>query len=250
MRLFLLLAGLLSACSPKSSTDSADTASPVDTSSDTAGPEDTADTEDTEDTEDSEYPIISGDCFVLDDELTDTAPSLFSNAIDFGEQGFDEESLSEDGALLYATDNAGGSSIYSEVFSFELLHHCEDAKLLKTETQIDYTDSQGKITDMLLEIDAVKIGVSVTRAFAYPPDTPYTNELAEELLVKKLTGVLESTSNVAEEDAWEKQILHILAYTSDHQDRVVESYEGLDPALKADTIVVVTSTEGEDTFLY
>ena len=128
MRLFLLLAGLLSACSPKSSTDSADTASPVDTSSDTASPEDTADTEDTED---SEYPIISGDCFVLDDELTDTAPSLFSNAIDFGEQGFDEASLSEDGALLYATDNAGGSSIYSEVFSFELLHHCEDAKLLK-----------------------------------------------------------------------------------------------------------------------
>ena len=103
---------------------------------------------------------------------------------------------------------------------------------------------------MLLEIDSVKIGVSVTRAFVYPPDTPYTNELAEELLEKKLAGVLDSSANVGDEDAWEKQILHILAYSPDHQARVLESYQELDPSLTADTIVMVTSTEGEDAFLY
>ena len=105
-------------------------------------------------------------------------------------------------------------------------------------------------TGPINRIDSLKIGVSVTRAFAYPPETPYTNELAEELLEKKLAGVLESSANVSPEDAWEKQILHILAYTPDHQARVLESYQALDPSLTADTIVVVTSTEGEDAFLY
>ena len=249
----LLLILLLSGCSPKDSDSGEDTSSNQDTSADSGEPvdsgDDTSNPEETGDT-DSDFPAISGDCFVLDDELTDTAPSVFSNSIDFGEIGFSEDYLSEGGNTLYASDNAGGSSVYSEVFAFELLHRCEEALLLKTETEITYTDSQGKITDMLLEIDSLKIGVSVTRAFAYPPETPYTNELAEELLEKKLAGVLESSANVSPEDAWEKQILYILAYTPDHQARVLESYQTLDPSLTADTIVVVTSTEGEDTFLY
>ena len=252
MRPPFLLVLLLSACSPKAADTGEDTSSP-DTSVDSAEPidsgEDTSNPEETGDT-DSDFPAISGDCFVLDDELTDTAPSVFSNSIDFGELGFSEDYLSEGGSTLYASDNAGGSSVYSEVFAYELLHRCEEALLLKTETEIAYTNSQGKITDMLLEIDSLKIGVSVTRAFAYPPETPYTNELAEELLEKKLAGVLESSANVSPEDAWEKQILYILAYTPDHQARVLESYQTLDPSLTADTIVVVTSTEGEDTFLY
>lgn len=256
MRLLLSLSLIISGCAPKDSDSNEDTSSATDTSGDTGDPVDTAgdsgSPEDTGDTDDPEsgFPEISGDCLVLDVELTDEVSSVFSNSINFGETGFDEAYLSEGGTTLFETDNAGGSSLFSEIFAFELLHRCEDARLLKTETEITYTDSQGKITDMLLEIDSVKIGVSVTRAFVYPPDTPYTNELAEELLEKKLAGVLDSSANVGDEDAWEKQILHILAYSPDHQARVLESYQELDPSLTADTIVMVTSTEGEDAFLY
>ena len=35
---------------------------------------------------------------------------------------------------MFATPNAGGSSLESEVMSFEVLHYCEGATLLKTET--------------------------------------------------------------------------------------------------------------------
>lgn len=253
MRRIFLFALSLAACGPGSPDSHSDTAVAHPTPGDSGVSEDTSgDTSGTEDTSDNsiDFPTISGDCFVLDSELTDSAPSLFANSIDFEEFGFNADYLSDGGNTIYASDNAGGSSIYSEVFAFELLHRCENAVLLKTETEIVYTDSEGKITDMLLEIDSVKIGVSVTRAFAYPPETPYTQELAQALLEKKLSGVLESSSNVGPEDAWSKQILHILAYTPDHQARVLESYEKLESSLKSDTIVVVTSTEGEDAFLY
>ena len=42
-----------------------------------------------------DFPAITGDCFVLDSELTETAPSLFANSIDFGEMGFNADYLSE-----------------------------------------------------------------------------------------------------------------------------------------------------------
>ena len=106
------------------------------------------------------------------------------------------------------------------------------------------------MTDLLVEMDSHKIGVSVTRAFAYPPETPYTDEMAASLLEKKLSGVLDSTANVSSTDRWNKQVLYVLAYTSDHSSRIVEVYQGLDDAIKADTILLVTTTEGEDSFLY
>jgi hypothetical protein len=187
---------------------------------------------------------------VLDTELSDDQAHPFANGIDFAEEGFNEAYLSSDGTRILQTENAGGSSIYSEVFAFEMLFHCEDAVLLKTETEISYTDANGKITDLLVEMDGLKIGVSVTRAFVYPPDTPYTEEMATELLTKKLEGVQASTANVAPEDAWEKQVLHVLAYTPDHSAKVLAVFSGLDDSLKADTVLMVTTTEGDDDFMY
>ena len=247
--LFLLLSACTASTPPTSDSGgvSEDSGIPSDSGIDTSQPVDTADTSTPEA---SSFPDIQGDCDVLGPELSDEETHTFSNSLDFGMAGFDEEYLSAGGAQIYETDNAGGSSIFSEVFAFELLFRCENAALLKTETEISYTTTQGKITDLLVEIDATKIGVSVTRAFAYPPDTPYTPEMAEELLEKKLSGILESSENVAPEDAWEKQILHVLAYTADHQQTVLTTYADLDPALKADTILLVTATEGEDSFLY
>ena len=45
-------------------------------------------------------------------------------------------------------------------------------------------------------------------------------------------------------------MLHVLAYTTDHSQQVLDVFENLDSSLRSDTILVVTTTEGEDDFLY
>ncbi|MCK6520626.1 hypothetical protein L6R49_04210 [Myxococcota bacterium] len=194
---------------------------------------------------------LSGDCGVLTEALlTDPAPGLYVNTLDFGAETFDPSLLSEGGQVIYEAGNLGGSSLLSEVFAYEVLYRCELAALLKTEAEIVYTDSGGKKTDLLVEIDGLKLGVSVTRAYHYPPDDPYTLELATELLTKKLGDLPLSTANVAPEDAWVKQLLSILAYTPEHAALIEESWLGLDDSLRGDAILIVTVTEGDDEELY
>ncbi len=199
------------------------------------------------------FGAISGDCGLVDGTLLDSPePLLLRNAIDFADRPFTEDDLAElsaGGREIYLDGNAGGSSIYSEIFAYEVLQRCELAHLLKTETEIIY-DTQGVITDLLTEIDGRKIGVSVTRAFGFPPEDPYTVAQARALLEDKLADVLASSDNVSAEDAWVKQILHVLAYEPMHADSVVTAHAEIDPALRADTIVVVTVTDGMDDFMY
>jgi hypothetical protein len=102
----------------------------------------------------------------------------------------------------------------------------------------------------LVSIDMFKVGVSVTRAYIYPPGTPYTQQIAYDLLLKKLSDIQVSTANVAPEDAWPKQILHVLAYTAEYADTMEAAYATLDPAVRADTILWLTVTEGSDEFIY
>ena len=197
------------------------------------------------------FGVLSGDCDVLDDELTSAAPSLFESAIDFAAPFTDDEAdqLSDGGQVILAEGNAGGSSLYSEIFAFELLARCELAPLLKTETAIDY-DQGGAITDLLVAVDGEKIGVSVTRAVAFPFDDPYTAEQASELLERKLGDILESTAHVSAADRWQKQILLVLAYGPAHADAMREALAGIDEATRADTIVWILVTDGADDFVY
>ena len=198
-----------------------------------------------------EFGSITGDCGVLTTtNLSDDSPWVFSNSIDFGSSEFHEWRISTEADYILEADNAGGSSLYSEIYAFEVLRRCEEAALLKTETEVIYNVSDGSITDLLLEIDELKIGVSVTRAYGWPPEDPYTEEMAITLLEKKLNGIIESSANVAPEDSWEKQVLHVLAYTSDHADTIIEVFNSMDSSLTVDTVLFVTTTEGEDEFLY
>ncbi|MEO7091835.1 MAG: hypothetical protein ABI175_01210, partial [Polyangiales bacterium] len=147
------------------------------------------------------------------------------------------------------TPNAGGSSGLSEVFAFEQLSRCEQATLVKTETQIVY-DTPGKITDLEVLIAGHKIGVSVTRAVAFPFGQPYTLAAASTLITKKLTDIQASTMNVSAADKWDKQILAVLAWDDQAADIVAQAWTAADAQTKADTIVIVTVTAGEDTFIY
>jgi hypothetical protein len=147
------------------------------------------------------------------------------------------------------TPNAGGSSGLSEVFAFEELARCETASLLKTETEIVY-DTAGKITDMEVSLDAQKIGVSVTRAVAYPFGSAYTLDAATTLITKKLTDIKASTANVSDADRWSKQVLAILAWDSAAADTMAQAWANVSADTRGDTIVVLTTTDGEDLFIY
>lgn len=201
------------------------------------------------------FGTLMGMCDVLDTELQDAQGSVIENQIDFAQDPYDMNDLMRltmGGQEIIKDGNAGGSSVLSEVFAYEVLYRCELAVLLKTETEIKYSDPNSKITDLLVEIDGQKIGVSVTRAVKFPRDdsTMYSVEQAKGLLNKKLKGILSSSMNVMPEDKWVKQILHVLAYDQQHATALKMAYGQIDASVKADTIVWITVTDGMDEFIY
>lgn len=196
---------------------------------------------------------VSGMCHVLTStELTGTSPGLFRATMTFSRRfndPADRPLLSPGGQHLADTPNAGGSSGFSEIFAYEELLHCESATLLHTETEITY-DTVGKITDLEVTLGGEKIGVSVTRAQTYPLGTPYTQSAATTLLNKKLGDIKMSTANVSDADQWRKQILAILAWDTQAADTFATAWAAIDADTKADTLVVITTTEGDDVFIY
>jgi hypothetical protein len=194
---------------------------------------------------------LSGDCGVLDAEEWDsTEPVIFRNIVDLGEQEFSEDLLSEGGLQIYEAGNLGGSSLHSEILSYEVLARCEGAQLQKTEGEIVYQDEAGKKTDLLVEIDAHRVGVSVTRAYHYPPDEAYTVEEGLSLLEDKLEDVLLSADNVDLSDAWTRSMLHVIAYDSIAADAIETAHEQLSPDVRDSTLIIVTVTDGEDDIVY
>ena len=244
-------------------TDVSDVTDPADASdtSDASNSTDAADATDSTDPTDTgiTYPRpgfgeLSGECGVMLEPGSRVAgPWMIANRLDFGIDAYDDddlELLTDGGQEILSDGNAGGSSLLSEVFAYEVLSRCEDALLLKTETEIVYTDVGGKKTDLLVTIGGLKWGVSVTRAVGYPRDAPYTVERAADLLEEKLSGVIASTANVAEEDAWARQILHVIAYDTEHLESLQTAFEALDDTVRSDTVVWVTVSDGDDEFLY
>ncbi len=193
---------------------------------------------------------IMGRCDVLDPAaFTSGEPAFLVNTLDFGDLGFDYDLLTPGGQEIFDDGNLGGSSLYSEVVAYEVLARCEMASLLKTEGEIVY-DVEGARTDLIVDFDGIEIGVSVTRAQGFPLEDPWSVEQAMVLLEDKLGDIPLSTANVAPEDAWVKQILHVVAYGPMHAQSLQMAYGALGPELTLDTIVIVTVTEGEDLFIY
>jgi hypothetical protein len=192
--------------------------------------------------------LASGACGVISSELTQATPSLENNLLVFvmGET-YDKASLSPDGQRMFDTANAGGSSTESEVMSFEVLHYCEGAKLLHTETEIAYQppDDSGAntITDLEVEIAGKKVGVSVTRAYR-PANQTLADADVKALLEKKLEGINRSSMRVLPQDKWVKQILHVFSVNKAATDAIGRVWKTIDAAIRADTIVLVTQTTG------
>lgn len=198
------------------------------------------------------FGAISGLCGELDDELTSPLPSFFDNEItfDMGYMMSNLQDLSPGAQTILAEGTAGGSSVLSEAFAYEVLYRCEGAVMLKTETKVEYDPVSSKKTDILVEIDGLRIGVSVTRAVGFPRDAPYTVERSVELLTGKLSDILISSANVVPADAWTKQILHVVAYGPMHAESIRAAEALIAPEIRADTILWVTVSNGDDAFLY
>jgi hypothetical protein len=191
---------------------------------------------------------LRGTCGTIRAMLHSPAPSLLRNDLAFvaGER-YARDTLTPGGQRLYDTMNAGGSSTESEAMSYEVLHFCEGASLVATETEIRYQppDDTGanSITDLLVTIGGERVGVSVTRAYV-PVPMMLTETSVRDLLTRKLVGINRSSMRVLPSDRWVKQILHVFAANATSADLVARVWATLDATTRADTIVVVTATVG------
>jgi hypothetical protein len=190
---------------------------------------------------------LSGSCGIVKTQLAKPTSTLVQNQLTFvAGETYDKASLSPDGQIMFDTPNAGGSSSESEVMSLEVLHACEGAKLLKTETQVKYVDDAAgppTITDILVEIGGKRVGVSVTRAYK-PQNQPFPDSEVKSLLEKKLEGILRSSARVAPTDKWVKQILHVFAANKAQADAVARVLPTIDASIRSNTIVLLTQTTG------
>jgi hypothetical protein len=200
------------------------------------------------------FGTIAGDCGVIDDaELDGVTPLWFAGELTFArryDDPADRGALTAGGLEVILDGNAGGSSVYSEVFAFEWLARCELATLIKTETEIIYTDPMSKRADLLVELDGRKVGVSVTRAVTFPFGDPYTLAAATDLIERKLDDIQLATAAASPGDAWSEQMLSILAYDQQHADVAMQAWSMLDAQTRDDTLVIVTVTSGDDLFIY
>jgi len=156
--------------------------------------------------------------------------------------------LSKGAKRLLTLPNAGGTSVYSEVMSFEVLSTLFHAKLECTEMELVYATGS-KITDYSIRVRDQVIGVSVTRAMKFGGGE-MTKEEAERLLTKKLYGVIDSTNGVIEEQKWKKQILHIFAENESIAKTMISTYHTLSDELKANTLVYVTIAKDSQWIFY
>lgn len=196
--------------------------------------------------------VISGSCDEIDTELIDPMAFRFENEITFPVRLMESDLAHfTDGARQVLSDGTvGGSSVYSEAMSFEVLARCEGATLIASEPFIRYMDESGTRTDLLVEIEGSRVGVSVTRAVHFPRADPYPLSEAQRLLMRKLEDIEESSANVDDRDRWVKQILHVMAYAPMHADMFRMAWEMTPVEMRHDTILLVTVTNGEDEFIY
>ena len=199
---------------------------------------------------------LSGMCGVISEaDVTSSSPKTVQVGFHWT-TGYvdpdDRSQLTAGGQHMAATPNAGGSSGLSEIFAYEELARCELAVFVKSETEIIYDPPTSKKTDLEITLYGHKLGVSVTRAFQGPLGSgPLQMSAAVELSNRKFSEIHDSTAGVQNTpDKWDKQILAVLADDTDDASTFLAATATLDPAVIGDTILVLTTTDGDDAFVY
>jgi hypothetical protein len=156
--------------------------------------------------------------------------------------------FSEGCLKMMSIPNAGGSSLISEVISFEMLQAFCKARLCKTEMEIFYFPSGSKITDYSVCINDEIYGVSVTRAFNFRGSEFFTETAAKHLLKKKLNGIYWSSKNVVKEHKWKKQILHTFCPDTTSANVVKNAYRTLKSEERGNSILLITICTNKSIF--
>lgn len=149
---------------------------------------------------------------------------------------FSDIGLTDGGMRMLVNPNAGGSSKYSEILSYEILRSMYAARLVWSEMELKYFPSGGKITDYSAEVFGHYVGVSVARAMKFRGT--FVDADALRLLHKKLYGINCSSATVV--GSFHKQILHLLAEHEYIAEVLQNVYPQLDSHLRSNTIVIVT----------
>jgi len=164
--------------------------------------------------------------------------------------------LCEGSLRVLHTPNAGGTSVWSEVISCEILTSLFNARLCKTEMELEYF-RPSSIVDFSLVLNQEasstmvsaqeweqkrcnRVGVSVTRAMKFRGT--FEVEDALRLLNKKVKGCIDATSAVCEDCSWDKVVLHVLVEKRYMVEALVQAWEQLDQTMRErnDVIVILT----------
>lgn len=197
------------------------------------------------------FGTVLGPCGRVEPEIDASTPSFLTVRFDFADDRYDMsdfELLTDGAQRLMLEPNEGGNSQVSEAFAYEILERCEGATMLvETERGVTYVSEMSKKTDLVAFIDE-NVGVSVTRAFVFSGG-PYPLSEAQRIVGGKLDDILVSTAN-AVDPMWDKQILVVMADNDDAAARVREAWDGFTAERRADTIVYVVITDGDDGPIY
>ncbi len=200
------------------------------------------------------FGIITGECGVLTEaELTSLSPSFFTGHLDFADDRYDDPDerplLTDGGQIIVSSPNAGGSSVFSETFAFEVLARCELAELLKTENDLIYDPPTSKKADILVSIGGRNVGVSVVRAVTFPFGNPYMLNNAVNIISGKVSDIEIARANIVG-DSWEKSVVVAMAYDEQHAQVLHQAWESLDAGVRSNVAVLTWISDGDDLFIY
>jgi len=170
--------------------------------------------------------------------------AIITHNLTFTTTNPDRSHLCEGALRILDLPNAGGNSVWSEVMSCELMNSLFNARLMRTEMELEYIFWGCKITDYSVRMFDQDIGVSVTRAMKFKGI--FKEEDAVALLSKKLEGVNTSTRCISNKHSWTKQILHVWTQHDYIAEVIANTYPKLDPELTANTLIVITVCKNGD----
>lgn len=120
-------------------------------------------------------------------------------------------------------ENAGGRSAISEMLSIDYFCRVHDAKDVTLEMEVEYWIDY-KMVDYVCVVDDIRVGVSVTRAMGFPTADDFTPEQAEDLLSRKINGLIVARNAVVKRQRFFRSVLHIWCQSSSVARLVRDAY--------------------------
>lgn len=148
--------------------------------------------------------------------------------------------------------NAGGKSEISEMYSMDYFVKRYNAKNIIFEKQVRYWIDY-KMVDFICTINDERVGVSVARAMLHPKNKYFTETMGENLLYKKLYGLIVARNGVVKEQNFYKSILHIWCETAQIANIIKSKFENLDEndyGLDVKGIILLILTVCDDEKIY